>query len=172
MRTYYLLSTVININKYNDKQERHSPYPKRAQILVREKTLCRLYSNVDISSVQLLRHVRLFSTPWTAACQTSLSITNSQSLLKLLSMESVMPSNHLILCHPLLLPPSIFPSSRVISNESVPHIRWPKYWSSSFSIEGIFIPSNEYSVMISFTIDYFDLLIVQVTLNSLLQHNS
>ena len=105
---------------------------------------------------------------WTAAHQASLSITNSQSLLKLMSSESVMPSNHLILCHPLLLPPSIFPSIRVFSNESLLCIRWPKYWSFSFSIN----PSNEYSGLISFRIDWFDLLAVQGTLKSLLQHHS
>ena len=96
-------------------------------------------------------------TPWTAACQDSLSITNSQSLLKLMSIKSVMPSNHLILCRPLLLLPSIFPSIRVYSNESVLHIRWPKYWSFSFSIS----PSNEYSELISFRMDWLDLLAVQ-----------
>ena len=101
-------------------------------------------------------------TPWTAARQASLSITNSQSLFKLTSIESVMPSNHLILCCPLLLPPSIFPSIRVFSNESVLHIRWPKYWSFSFSIS----PSNEYSGLISFRIDWFYLLAVQGTLKS------
>ena len=120
------------------------------------------------SSVQLLSHIWLFATPWTAACQTSLSNTNSQSLLKLMSIESVMPSNHLILCHPLLLPPSVFPSIRVFSNESVLHIRWPKYWSFGFSIS----PSNEYSGLISFRIDWFDLLVIQGTLKSLLQHHS
>ena len=120
------------------------------------------------SSVQLLSHARLYATPWTAAYQASLSITNSQSLLKLMSIKSVMPSNHLILCHPLLLLPSIFPSIRVFSNESVLHIRWPKYWSFSFSIN----PSNEYSGLISFRIDWFDLLAVQGTLKSLLQHHS
>ena len=119
-----------------------------------------------LSSVQSLSHVQLFVTPWTAACQAFLSITNSQSLLKLMSIESVMPSNHLILCHPLLLLPSIFPSIRVFSNESVLHIRWPKYWSFSISI------SNEYSGLISFRIDWFDLLAVQGTLKSLLQHHS
>ena len=103
-------------------------------------------------SVQSLSHVRLFATPWTAGCQASLSITNPQSLLKLMSIESVMPSNHLILCHPLL-PPSIFHSIRVFSNESVLHIKWPKYWSFSFSIS----PSNEYSGLISFRIDWLDL---------------
>ena len=107
-------------------------------------------------------------TPWTAARQASLSITSSRSLLKLMSIESVMPSNHLILCCPRLLPPSISPSIRVFSNESVLHIRWPKYWNFSFSIS----PSNEYSRLISFTIDWFDLLAVQGTLKSLLQHHS
>ena len=120
------------------------------------------------SSVQLLSHVRLFAAPWTAACQASLSITNSQSLLKLTSIKLVMPSNHLILCHPLLLLPSIFPSTRVFANESVLRIRWPKYWSFSFSIS----PSNEYSGLISFRMDWFDLLAVQGTLKSLLQHDS
>ena len=120
------------------------------------------------SSVQSLNHVQIFVTPWTAACQPSLSITNSRSLLKLMSTESVMPSNHLILCHSLLLLPSIIPSIRVFSNELVLHIRWPKYWSFSFSIS----PSNKYSGLISFRIDWFDLLAVQGTDKSLLQlHN-
>ena len=110
----------------------------------------------------------LFVTPWTAAHQSSVSITNSQRLLSLRSIESVMPSNHLILCHSLLLPPSIFPSIRVFSNESVLHIRWPKYWSFSFIIS----LSNEYSGLISFRKDWLDLLPVQVTLKSLLQHHS
>ena len=120
------------------------------------------------SSVQSLSRVWLFATPWTAACQASLSITNPQSLLKLMSIESVMPSNHLILCCPLLLPPSILPSIRVFSNESVLRIRWPKYWSLSFSINS----SNEYSGLISFRMGWLDLLAVQVTLKSLLQHHS
>ena len=123
---------------------------------------------VGLSSVQSLSHVRLLAIPWTAACQASLSITSSRSLLKLMSIESVKPSNHLILCHPLLLPPSIFPSIKVFSNESAPPIRWPKYWSFSFSIS----PSNEYSGLISFTTDWLDLLVVQGTLKSLLQHHS
>ena len=110
----------------------------------------------QFSSVQSLSRVQLFATPWTAARQPSLSITNSQSLLKLVSIESVMPSNHLILHRPLLLAPSIFPSIRVFSNESVLHIRWPKYWSFSFSIS----PSNEYSGLISFRRDWLDLLAV------------
>ena len=109
-----------------------------------------------------------FSSAWTAACQASLSITNSWRLLKLMAIESVMLSNHLDLCHPLLLPPSIFPRIRVFSNESVIRIRWPKYWSFSFSIS----PSNEYSGLISFRMDWLDLLAVQGTLKSLLQHNS
>ena len=107
-------------------------------------------------------------TPWTAACQASLSIINSQSLLKLMSIESVMPSNHLSLCRPLLFPPSIFPSIRVFSNDLNLRIRWPKYLSFSFSIS----PSKEYSGLISFRIDWFDLLAVQGTLKSLLQHHS
>ena len=110
-----------------------------------------------IQLVQLLSLAWLFATPWTAAHHPSLSITNSQSFLKLMSIESVMPSNHFILCHSLLLPPSVFPSIRVFSNESVLHIRWPKYWSFSFSIS----PSNEYPRLISFRIDCFDLLAIK-----------
>ena len=125
-------------------------------------------SRIFISSVQSLSCVRLFVTPWTAACQASLSITNSWSLLKLMSIESMMPSNHLILCCHLLLLPSIFPSIRVFSNGSVLHIRWPEYWSFSFSIS----PSNEYSGMISFRIYWLDFLAVQGTLKRLLQHHS
>ena len=112
-------------------------------------------------------HVWLFATPWTAGCQVSLSITNSQSLPKLMSIESVMPSNHLILCHPLLLP-SIFPSIRVFFNESTLCMRWPKYWSFSFNIS----PSNGHPGLISFRMDWLDLLAVQGTLKSLLQHHS
>ena len=123
---------------------------------------------MSLSSVQSLSHVQLFATPWTASRQASLSITNSGSLLKLMFIESVMSSNHLILCCPLLLLPSIFPSIRVFSNESVLHIRWPKYWSFSLSIS----PSNEYSGLISFTINWLDLLAVQGTLSSLLPHHS
>ena len=118
--------------------------------------------------VQWLSRVQLFATPWTAALQAFLSFTNSQSLLKLTSIESVMPSNHLILCRPLLLLPSVFASIRVFSNESVLRIKWPKYWSFSFSIS----PSNEYTGLISFRMDWFDLLAVQGTLKSLLQHHS
>ena len=119
----------------------------------------------SLSSVQLLSHAQLLATPWTAAHQASLSITNSQSLLKLMLL---MPSNHLILCHPLLLLPLIFPSIRVFSDELVLHIKWPKYWSFSFSIS----PSNVYSGLISFRMDWLDLLAVQGTLKSLLQHHS
>ena len=122
----------------------------------------------QFSSVQSLSHVRLFVIPWTVAHQASLSITNSQSLPKLMSIESRMPSNHLILCHPLLLQPSIFPSIRAFSNESVLRIRWPKYWSFSFNIS----PSNEHSGLIPFRMDWLDLPAVQGTLKSLLQHHS
>jgi len=118
--------------------------------------------------VQSLSRVRLFMTPWPAARQASLSVTNSRSLLKLMSIESVMPPNHLILCHPLLLPPSIFPSIRVFSNESALRIRWLKYWSFSFNIS----PSTEHPGLISFRMDWLDLLAVQGTLKSLLQHHS
>ena len=123
---------------------------------------------IIISSVQLLSWVHLFVTPWTAACQASLSITNSWSLLKLRSITSVMPFNSLIHCHPLLLLPSIFPSVRVFSNELVLRIRWPKYWSFSFGIS----PSNEFSGLTSFRMDWLDLLAGQGTLKSLLQHHS
>ena len=129
--------------------------------------LCTGWS-VQFSSVQSLSHVRLFVTLWTAAYQTFLSITNSRSLRKLMSTESVMPSNHLILCHPLLLLPSIFPRMRVFSNESVLRIRWPRYWNFSFSIG----PCNEYSGLISFRMDWLDLLAVQGTLKSLLKCHS
>ena len=122
----------------------------------------------NFSSVQLLSHVWLFVTPWTAAGQASLSFANSQSLLRLMCIESVMPSNHFILCHPLLLQPSIFPSIRVFSSESVLRIMWPEYWSFSLSIS----PSNEHSGLISFRIDWLDLLSVQGTLKSFLQHHS
>ena len=131
----------------------------RLKIIITEWTL------VQFSS---LSRVRLFATPWTAACQASLSITISWSLLKLMSIELVMPSNHLILCRPFLLPSSIFPSISVFSNESTLRIRWPKYWSFSFNIS----PSNEYSGLISFRTDLLDLLAVQGMLKSLLQHHS
>ena len=120
----------------------------------------------QFSSIQSLSHVQLFAIPWTAAHQASLSITNPRSLPKLMSIESVMPSNHFILCRPLLLLPSIIPSNRVFSNDSALPMRWPKYWSFSFSIR----PSNEYSGLISFRMDWLDLLVVQGTLKSLLQH--
>ena len=126
------------------------------------------YNTHQFSSVQSLSHVQLFVTPWTEARQASLSITNSQSMFRLMSIGLVMPSNHLILCCPLLLLPSILPSIRVFSNEPVLCIRWPKYWSFSFSIS----PSNEYSELISFTIDWFYLLAVQGTLKTLLQYHS
>ena len=140
--------------------------------------ICSFYTNfeesflswmdIQFSSVQSLSRVQLFATPWTAARQASLSITNSRSLLKLMSIEPKMPSNHPILCRPLLLLPSIFPSIRVFSNESVLRIRWLKYWSFSFSIS----PSNEYSGLISFRMGWLDLLAVQGTLKSLFQHHS
>ena len=124
--------------------------------------------SVQFSSVQSLSHVWLFATPWTAACQASLSITNSWNLPKLISIESVKPSNHLILCHPLLLLPSIFPNIRVFSNESALCIRWPKYWSISFNI----CPSNEHPGLILTRMDWLDLVAVQGTLKNLLQHHS
>ena len=122
----------------------------------------------QLSSVQSLSHVQFFVTPWTAAHKASLSITNSQSFLKFMSINLVMPSNHFILCCPLLLPPSVISSIRIFSNEPVLRIRWPKYWSFSFSIS----PSNEYSGLIFFRMDWLDLLAVQGTLKSLLQHHS
>ena len=124
--------------------------------------------SVQFSSVQLLSSVRLFVTPWTAAGQASLSITNSQSLPKLMSIELVMPSNHLILCHPILLLTSIFPRIRFFSNESALRIRWPKYWNFSFSIRSF----SEHSGLISFRMDWLDLLAVQGTLKSFLQQHS
>ena len=130
--------------------------------------LWRDVASVQLSSVQSLSCVWLFAIPRTTVLQASLSITNSQSLLKLMATELVMPSNHLILCRPLLLLPSIFPSIRVFSNESFLRIRWPKYWCFSFSIS----PSNEYSGLISFRVDWLDLLAVQGTLKNLLQHHS
>ena len=126
------------------------------------------YHSFSVQFSLSLSCVRLFATLWTTACQTSLSITNSQSKLKLMSIKSVMPSSHLILCHPLLLLPSIFPNIRVFSNESALCFRWPKYWSFSFNIS----PSNEHPGLISFRVDWLDLLAVQRTLKSLLQHHS
>ena len=135
------------------------------------KSLLQHYSSkasvLRLSSVQF-SFIQLFVTPWTTARQVSLSITNSRSLPKLMSIESVMPSNHLILCHPLLLLPSIFPSIRIFSNKSALGIRWPKYWSFSFNIS----PSNEHPGLISFRMDWLDLLVVQGTLKSLLQYHS
>ena len=133
-----------------------------------KRVLCRLEPKVEIAVavVQLLSCAQLFVTPWTAVCLASLSFTTSQSLLKLMSIESVMPSNHVILCHPLLLLPSVFPSIRVFSNESALCIKWLKHWSFSFSIS----TSSEYSGLLSFKIDWFDLLAVQGSLKSLLQH--
>ena len=131
-------------------------------------TFLSILVSVQFSSVQWLSHVRLFATPWIAARQASLSITNSRSSLKLTSIESVMPSSHLILCRPLLLLPPIPPSIRVFSNESTLCMRWPEYWSFSFSIS----PSKEHPGLISFRMDWLDLLAVQGTLKSLLQHHS
>ena len=133
-----------------------------------ESSTCPYMTSHWFSSVQSLSRVRLFATPWTAACQASLSITNSRSPPNLLSAELVMPFNHLILCHPLLLPPLIFPRIRVFSNESVLHMRWPKYWNFSFNIS----PSNEHPGLMSFRMDWLDLLAVQGTLKSLLQEHS
>ena len=127
-----------------------------------------LSPSVQLSSVQSLNHVQLFATPWTAARQASLSINNPRSWLRLMSVESVMPSNHQTLCRPLLLLPSTLPNIRVFSNESALRIRWQKYWSFSFNIS----PSNEYPGLISFRMDWLDLLAVQPTIKSLLQHHS
>ena len=132
-----------------------------------KKAVVHIHSGV-FSSVQWLVRVQLFVTPWIAACQASLSITNSQSSLKLMFIESVMPPSHLILCRPLLLLPPVPPSIRVFSSESTLHMRWPKYWSFSFSIS----PSKEHPELISFRMDWLDLLAVQGTLKSLLQHHS
>ena len=154
-------TSLINVNQTHSEMSLHTF--RMAIIYIKKKR-----QKILVSSVQLLSCVLLFATPWTAACQSSLSITNSRSLLKLISIGLVMPSNHLILCCPLLLLPSILTSTRVFSNESVLHIRWQKYWSFSFS----FSPSNEYSGLISLRIDWFDLLAVQGTLKSLLQHHS
>ena len=153
--TLWKIYPVVNLHK-------HCPIVS----FVKFKVSCFIFSNIVLNSVQLLSHVRIFVTPWTAARQASLSITNSRSLPKLMFIESVMSSNHLILCRPLFPLPSIFPSIRVFFNESVLHIRWPNYWSFSFSIS----LSNEHSGLISFRIDWFDLLAVQGTLKSLIQH--
>ena len=174
-----LLGEVISNLKYADDTTLMAESEKLKSLLMKvkeesEKVLklsiqkTEIIASGPISSVQLLSCVQLCVTPWTATLQASLSITNSQNLLKLMSIESVMPSNHLILCHPLLLLPSIFPSIRVLSKESALHIRWPKYWSFSFSIS----PSNEHSGLISFRMDWLDLLAVQGTLKSLFQHHT
>ena len=155
------LSVLLAIYEWDCKRRGLFPGPKASGTV-----LCS-WSRL-ISSVQSLSRVWRFTTPWTAAYQASLSITNSGSLLKLMSITSVMPSNHLILCCPLLLLPSVLPSIRVFSDESVLPFRWPKYWSFSFSIS----PSNEYSGLVSFRMDWLDLLVVQGTLKSLLQHHS
>ena len=132
------------------------PYPNSGNFNLVVNVCLPICKHSQFSAVQLLSRVLLFATPWTAACQAALSITNSQSLLKLMFIKSVMPSNHLILCHPLVLPPSTFPSIRVFSNESALCIRWPKYWSFSFNIS----PSNDCSGLISFRMDWLDLLAV------------
>ena len=144
------------------------PLVKSSSSIFRHLYVVQRNQMIELSSVQSLSRVRLFVTPWTAARQASLSITNSRSLLKLMSIMSVIPSHHLILCHPLLLLPSTFPSIRVFSNESVLLIRWPKYWSFSFNIS----PSNEQPGLIAFRMDWLDVLAVQGTLKSLLQHHS
>ena len=159
MSSYLLFGTHCFISH---KQE-NNPVVLKAIFLSRVRTMSLIFPWIFhpfIGSVQWLSHVRLSVTPWTEAYQAFLSITNSWILLKLMSIKSVMPSNHLILCHPLLLLHSIFPSVRVFSNESVLHIRWPKYWSFSFSIR----PSNEVLPILFFRIDWFDLLVVQRTL--------
>ena len=156
-----LLSPCLIVSAPQISLYRKPPLPSKPKIYMP-------LQNIAISSDQLLNCVWFFATPWTAALQASLTITNSQNLLKLMSIELVIPSNNLILCHPLLLLPSIFPNIRVFSRESVLRIRWPKYYSFSFSIS----PSNEYSGLISFRTDWFDLLAVQGTLKSLLQHHS
>ena len=148
--------------------ETENTLPRKVGLRKIKILCCYTDSHVQFSSVQSLSHVQLIVTPWTAAHQASPSITNSQSLLKLMSFESVMPSHHLILCCPLFLPSSIFPSIRVCSNESIFYIRQPQYWSFSFNIS----PSNEYLGLISFRMDWVDRLAVQGTLKSLLQHHS
>ena len=156
-----LLSKIYIDSKNSIEREQTVPILKGLRNLI-------FFPKKSWVSVQSLSHVQLFATPRIAACQTSLSINNSWSFLKLMFIESVMPSSHFILCRPLLLLPSIFPSIRVFSNESVLLIRWPKYWSFSFSIS----PSNEYSGLISFRMDWLDHLAIQGTLKSLLQHHS
>ena len=163
----FFAEVILNPSSLDNKY--YSQYnSKKLLALTSQQIVTPQCSDTRISSVQSLSQVRLFATPWTAPHQASLSITNSWSLLKLMSIESVMPSNHLILCCPLLLPPSIFSSLRVFSNESALCIRWPKYWSFSFNIS----PSNEHPGLISFRMEWVDLLAVQGTLKSLLQHHS
>ena len=157
-----MISLICRIQK-KQKSERVECWLPRVTVWEKGRDIVK-----GFSSVQSLSRVQLFVMPWTAAGQASLSMTNSQSLLKLRSIEMVMPSNQIILYHPLPFLPSIFPSTRVFSKESVLHIRWPNYWSFSFSTS----PSNEYSGLISFRIDWFDLLSVQGTLKSILQHHS
>ena len=171
-----MMYSAYKLNKHGDNiQPWRTPFPiwKHSVVpclvlTVASWPVYRFLQRQVISSVQSLSCVQLFATPWIAARQASLSITNSRSSLRLMSIKSVMPSNHLILCCPLLLLPSIFPSIRVFSNESAVRIRWPKYWSFSFSMS----PSNEYSGLISFRMDWLDLLAIQGTLKSLLQHHS
>ena len=158
MSIFYFLGSIL-ASMYSAQYNRHGSCNQESHILVG------LTDKVVV--VQLVSHVRLFVTPWTAAHQASLFITSSWSLLKLMSIESVMPSNHLILCCPFLLLSSIFPSIRVFPSESVLWIRWPKCWNFSFSIS----PSNEYSGLFSFRIDWFDFLVTQGTLKSLHQHH-
>ena len=165
MKTFWFCSSsILNSFPASSRGHRGKPLISFAQHNASDCNFC----IKQFSSVQSLRCVQLFATPWTAAHQASLSITNSQSLLKLMFIELVMPSNHLILCHPLLLPPSIFASISVFSSESVFLTRWPKNWSFSFSIS----PSNVGSGLIFFRMDWLDLLAAQVILKSLLQHHS
>ena len=162
---FYLIRPLVN--RYKCYNQKIIAWMTRIVILLIIELVC-LCGISQFSSVQLLSRVQLFVTPWIAACQASLSITNSRSSLRLMSIESVMPFSHLILCHPLHLLPSIPPSIRVFSNESTLRMRWPKYWSFSFSI----IPSKEIPGLISFRMDWLDLLAVQGTLKSPLQHHS
>ena len=165
MRSWVLkwLGSYARFWVYGEKFENTIFYEDRIHV---ENEVC--WCLIQFNSVQSLHRIRLFATPWTAACQAFLSITNSWSLPKVMSMELVMPSNHLILCRPLLLLPSIFPSIRVFSNESGLHIRWPKDWSFSFNIS----PFKEHAGLISFRMDRLELLAVQGTLKSPLQHHS
>ena len=169
-----LLLVQLSNNHIKNPKQRHSHLPKCQSIKSKLKDhLSNGFKSTEMSYVQFssdqsISYVQLFVTPWTAACQACLSIINSRSLLKLVFIELVMPSNHLILCHPLLLLPSFLSSIRVFSSESILHVSWPMYWSFSFSIT----PSNEYSEVISFRIDWLDLLAVQGTLKHLLQHHS